>query len=84
MIVDCYGRIMAETWAAKDMLVVAEADLDVLPKCTGRRWLRARRPELYSVLTKRFGDEVPAREARFSDEPVARNFDIASKKALDS
>ncbi len=80
MIVDCYGRILAETWLAKDMLVVAEADLDLLPKCTGRRWLRARRPELYSVLTKRFGDEVSAREARFSDEPVGRISDGGSMK----
>ena len=73
MIVDCYGRIMAETWASKDMLVVAEADLDLLPTCTGRRWLRARRPELYGVLAKRLGNEVSAREARFSDEPAARS-----------
>ena len=50
MIVDCYGRIIAETWEAKDKLVVAEADLDLLPLCTGRRWLRARRPELYGDL----------------------------------
>lgn len=72
MIVDCYGRIMAETWAAKDMLVVAEADLDLLPSCTGRRWLRARRPELYGDLAKRFGNELPPREARFSDKPAIK------------
>jgi predicted amidohydrolase len=72
MIVDCYGRIMAETWAAKDMLVVAEADLDLLPRCTGRRWLRARRPELYGLLTERLGNELSPSEARFSSEPAAR------------
>jgi predicted amidohydrolase len=70
MIVDCYGRILAETWEARDRLVVAEADLDLLPLCTGRRWLRARRPELYGVLAKRFGDELDPRQARFAEAPV--------------
>ena len=72
MIIDCYGRILAETWEAKDRLVVAEADFDLLPLCTGRRWLRARRPELYGVLAKRFGNELSPREARFSDAPAGR------------
>jgi len=73
MIVDCYGRIVAETWEAKDKLVVAEADLDLLPLCTGRRWLRARRPELYGILAKRFGDELDPRQARFAEAPVERS-----------
>jgi predicted amidohydrolase len=73
MVIDCYGRILAETWAAKDMLVAAEADLDLLPRSTGRRWLRARRPELYGVLTEHFGNELSPREARFSEAPVARS-----------
>jgi predicted amidohydrolase len=72
MIIDCYGRIIAETWEAKDKLVVAEADLDLLPLCTGRRWLRARRPELYGVLTQRVGNELSPRQARFSAAPVER------------
>jgi hypothetical protein len=72
MIIDCYGRIVAETWEARDKLVVAEADLDLLPLCTGRRWLRARHPELYGVLTQRFGDELSPRQARFSSAPVTR------------
>ena len=70
MIVDCYGRILAETWEAKDKLVVAEADLDLLPLCTGRRWLRARRPELYGILAERFGNELDPRQARFAESPV--------------
>ena len=68
MIVDCYGRIVAETWEAKDRLVVAEADLDLL--CSGRRWMRARRPELYGILVKRFGNELDPRQARFAEAPV--------------
>jgi Carbon-nitrogen hydrolase len=70
MIIDCYGRIAAETWEAKDKLVVAEADLDLLPLCSGRRWMCARRPELYGILVKRLGNELDARQARFA--PVER------------
>jgi predicted amidohydrolase len=72
MIVDCYGRIVAETCEAKDRLVIAEADLDLLPLCSGRRWMRARRPELYGTLTNRFGNELDPRQARFSAAPVER------------
>jgi predicted amidohydrolase len=72
MIVDCYGRIVAETWEAKDKLVVGDADLDLLPLCTGRRWIRGRRPELYDILTQRSGGELSPRQARFSEAPVAR------------
>ncbi|MBO1915270.1 hypothetical protein J4G37_61885, partial [Microvirga sp. 3-52] len=43
MIIDCYGRIVAETWKAQDALVVADLDLDLLPLATGRRWIRGRR-----------------------------------------
>lgn len=70
MIIDPYGRILAETWAARDDLVTAELDLDLLPLSTGRRWMKGRRPELYDVLTRRFGDERDPRAARFSEEPV--------------
>ena len=71
MIMDPYGRILAETWAAADDQVIADLDLDLLPLSTGRRWLKGRRPELYEILTRRFGDERDPREARFSAEPVA-------------
>jgi predicted amidohydrolase len=72
MIIDCYGRIVAETWEAKDKLVVGDAELDLLPLCTGRRWIRGRRPELYDLLTKRSGGELDPRQARFSETPVVR------------
>jgi predicted amidohydrolase len=70
MILDPYGRILAETWVAADAMVVADLDLDLLPLATGRRWMKGRRPELYDVLTRRFGDERDPRTARFSTEPV--------------
>jgi len=72
MILDCYGRILAETWKAEDRLVVADLDLDLLPLCTGRRWIRARRPELYGLLTQRLGHELDPRAARFSSAPVGK------------
>lgn len=65
MILDPYGRILAETWSAQDRIVVADLDLDLLPLCTGRRWIRGRRPELYGLLTRRMGYEVGARGAVF-------------------
>jgi predicted amidohydrolase len=70
MIIDPYGRILAETWKAGDDLVVADLDLTLLPLSTGRRWMQGRRPELYDILTRRFGDERAPRAARFATDPV--------------
>jgi hypothetical protein len=52
MIIDCYGRIIAETWEAKDKLAAAEADLDLLPLSTGRRWLRWPTPRALSPIDR--------------------------------
>lgn len=70
MILDPYGRILAETQAIEDDLVVADLDRTLLPLCTGRRWIRGRRPELYSSLTVPLGHEMSPQEARFSDKPT--------------
>jgi (R)-amidase len=67
MILDPYGRIITETWLAGDAMVTAALDLDLLDKCTGQRWLRGRRPELYGILTERAQDSLAPREARFSE-----------------
>ncbi len=79
MILDPYGRILAETWKAEDRAVVADLDLGLLPLCTGRRWIRGRRPELYGLLTERMGHEVGAREAQFSSAPTS--LDPRARKA---
>ncbi|MCG8480271.1 MAG: nitrilase family protein [Spirochaetales bacterium] len=71
MIIDCYGRIMGETWRAADTMVVADIDASLLPLCTGRRWLRGRRSELYGELAQSTGGELDPRSARFSTEPTA-------------
>jgi predicted amidohydrolase len=68
MILDPYGRVVEETCAAADTMVVADLDADLLEMCTGQRWLRGRRPELYAPLTTRTGEELGPREARFKRE----------------
>jgi predicted amidohydrolase len=72
MILDPYGRILAETWKAGDDIVTADLDLDLLPLATGRRWIRGRRPDLYGILTERLGHELDPRAARFSTARVER------------
>jgi len=65
MILDPYGRILAETHQAADAMVVADLDAGLLETATGRRWIRARRPELYGPLTVRTGQERDTRELKF-------------------
>jgi len=70
MIIDPYGRILVETWHAGDDMVVADLDPGLLDVSTGRRWIRTRRPELYSPLTVPTGVERDTREVRFDGEGV--------------
>lgn len=65
MILDPYGRILAETWKADDEMVVADLDRQLRHKCTGVRWIRARRPELYGALARPTGQEQDTRAVRF-------------------
>lgn len=68
MILDPYGRIVAETWVAEDAMVSAELDLTLLAMSTGRRWIHGRRPDLYHILTEPQGYERDAISARFSTD----------------
>ncbi|BBV75233.1 hydrolase [Raoultella planticola] len=68
MIIDPYGRIIAETDAFEDTLVCATLDLSLLAMSTGRRWIHGRRPDLYAILSQNQGYERDARSARFSTE----------------
>ena len=65
MIIDPYGRIITETWAADDDMVVADLDLSLIENSTGQRWMKTRRPSLYHPLTMPTGLEVSTRELRF-------------------
>jgi predicted amidohydrolase len=67
MILDPYGRVLAETKRAGDDMVVADLDGSLLPRSTGRMWIAARRPELYGPLTKPTGLERSARDLKFSE-----------------
>ena len=68
MILDPYGQILAETWKADDDMVVADLDPALRENCTGVRWIKTRRPELYGQLTVPTGLEEDIRRVRFSDE----------------
>ncbi len=65
MILDCYGRTLAETWKAGDDMVVAALKAALRENCTGVRWRRSRRPELYGPLTVPTGIERDTRTVRF-------------------
>jgi predicted amidohydrolase len=67
MILDPYGRILAETWQAADALVTADLDVGLLAECTGRKWIRARRPALYGPLTVPTGRECDTRQLKFEE-----------------
>lgn len=69
MILDPYGRILAETCKAGDDMVMAELDPVLFENCTGRGWLRTRRPELYGTLTEKTGREESTRKVRFERKP---------------
>jgi predicted amidohydrolase len=70
MILDPYGRTLAETCRAGDDMVTAALDPGLLEKCTGRRWLSTRRPELYGELTRPTGREVSTRRSRMGPRGV--------------
>lgn len=67
MILDPYGRILAETSVADDAMVIADLDASLLEHATGQLWLQARRPELYGPLAARTGRERDTRELKFEE-----------------
>ena len=70
MVIDCYGRIIAESSSVEDDIVFANIDLTMLQDCTGRRWMRGRRPDLYGKLTEATGAELDPHAARFTNDPA--------------
>jgi predicted amidohydrolase len=67
MILDPYGRILAESRRADDDIVTAELRGELLEQSTGRSWIQARRPELYGSLAERTGRERDARSLKFEE-----------------
>ena len=70
MILDPYGRILAETSKAGDDMVIADLDASLLGQCTGRRWIKTRRPELYEPLAVPTGLEEDTRKVRFDKKGI--------------
>ncbi len=70
MIIDPYGRIIVETWKASDDMVIADLDAALLEQCTGRRWIKTRRPKLYVPLTVPTGKEQDTRKVRFDKKGI--------------
>jgi predicted amidohydrolase len=64
MVLDPYGRVLAETCRAGDDIVVADLDATLLERATGRLWMRARRPEQYAELARPTGLEQDVRELK--------------------
>ena len=67
MILDPYGRILAETGKAGDDVVVADLDASLLEKATGRLWMRARRPGLYGEIAVPTGQERDTHELKHEE-----------------
>lgn len=67
MILDPYGRTLAETGKAGDDMVVADLDASLLEKATGRLWIQARRPELYRDLCVPTGHERDTHQLKLEE-----------------
>jgi predicted amidohydrolase len=67
MVLDPYGDVIVESRALGDDMVVADLDASLVPTSSGRRWLRARRPDLYASLTRPTGQELETRRVRFGE-----------------
>jgi predicted amidohydrolase len=65
MILDPYGDILVETWQAQDAMVVANLEASLREMCTGQRWIKSRRPDLYQPLIVPTGQEEDTRKVRF-------------------
>ena len=70
MVLDPYGRILAETGAVDEDIVAADLDPTLPGWSTGARWVKARRPELYAPLAEPTGGERDTREVRFRRAPL--------------
>jgi predicted amidohydrolase len=68
MILDPYGRIVAETERCEDDMVLADLDASLLDSSTGRRWMMSRRPNLYYPLLVPTGKERSTRAIRFGKD----------------
>jgi hypothetical protein len=59
--------VLGETAHAGDAMVVADLDPSLLTDAIGRKWMCARRPDLYAALSRRTGSERDTRELKFEE-----------------
>ena len=52
MVIDPFGEVVTECHNLADDICIANCTNDKLQQASGRRYLKARRPELYSPLTQ--------------------------------
>ena len=52
---------------ADDDMVIADLNAELRTNCTGVRWIKTRRPDLYKQLTVPTGQEEDIRRVRFGD-----------------
>jgi len=64
MILDPYGEVVRESRCIEDDMVIADLKADLQPTSSGRRWLDARRPELYGPLCQPASGRADMREIR--------------------
>lgn len=74
MIIDCYGEVVNESISIDDDMVTGILDLSLLDKCSGRKWIKARRPELYGALLGSNRNYISTRALRFG-VPSADNME---------
>jgi predicted amidohydrolase len=68
MLLDPFGRILAETWQAADIVVTADLDPALLRGTLGDMFIRTRRPELYQPLMEGTANQEDVRKVRFDPE----------------
>jgi predicted amidohydrolase len=67
MVLDPYGRALAETWKAGTRIVVADSGRVAARQGHGRLWIQARRPDLYGELAIPTGRERDAHELKLEE-----------------
>ncbi|OIQ26546.1 nitrilase-related carbon-nitrogen hydrolase [uncultured Vibrio sp.] len=66
MILSPYGETIVETDSVENDMVVATLNATDLDMCTGRRWIRGRRPDLYQQISQPQGNELSPHQARYA------------------
>jgi len=64
MVLDPYGQVISESRSIEDDMVIADLKAELQPTSSGRRWLEARRPELYGPICQPSASRSDMRDIR--------------------